>query len=96
MGCPPFIGIFTLLWYNFVGKNYKDGVGMKNMLMEVDTDKCELKTMGGSVFSVNPGDITICCTWIPTAELNIMKNANTTYDYTITNGQSSILAMKMK
>ena len=68
---------------------------MSNMLLEVDTDNFELQMLDGSVFSVNPADITICCTWTPTAELSIKKNSNQTYNYTITNDGSSIYAMKI-
>ena len=40
---------------------------MKKMLLEVDTDECKLTMSDGSKWSVNPGDITICCTWLPTS-----------------------------
>lgn len=46
---------------------------MKKTLYEVDTDKGVLKTMEGDEYFINPGDLPTCCTWIPTAELEIKK-----------------------
>lgn len=44
---------------------------MKRMLNEVDIDNCKLITIEGEEFTVDPFDITICCTWSPTVELEI-------------------------
>lgn len=44
---------------------------MYAMLNEVDTEKCKLTTLEGREYFVEPWDITICCTWSPTAELEI-------------------------
>ena len=44
---------------------------MKKFLLEVNCDTFEICTMDGSKYKVVPGDITICCTWTPTMELEI-------------------------
>ena len=68
---------------------------MKKMLLEVDTDECKLTMSDGSKWSVNPGDITICCAWLPTSELVVKGNSDAIYNYTITNGGVSIRAMRI-
>jgi hypothetical protein len=45
---------------------------MRVMLNEVDTETFKLTTMEGDEYFVEPWDITICCTWTPTAELEIV------------------------
>lgn len=44
---------------------------MKTMLLEVNTDDFTLTTLDGNVYLVEPGDITVCCTWTPTTEIEI-------------------------
>ena len=44
---------------------------MKKFLLAVNCDTFEICTMDGSKYKVVPGDITICCTWTPTMELEI-------------------------
>lgn len=44
---------------------------MRAMLLEVDLDRGELITLDGDKYLVNPSDLSTCCTWIPTAELEI-------------------------
>ena len=50
---------------------------MKKMLLKVDYNTLEIHTMGGTTYKVHPGDITICCTWTPTAELEIDSKKKT-------------------
>lgn len=51
-------------------------MNMKDMLLEVDAKTFQLSTMNGLIFNVEPFDITICCTWTPTASIEIKKNTN--------------------
>lgn len=44
---------------------------MKRLLSEVNLETGELITLEGERFLVNPGDLPTCCTWTPTAELEI-------------------------
>ena len=44
---------------------------MRAMLLEVNLDTGELITLEGKKYLVNPGDLSTCCTWTPTAELDI-------------------------
>jgi len=44
---------------------------MKTMLLEVNADNLKLSTMEGKTYNVEPWDITICCTWTPTTEIEI-------------------------
>jgi len=47
---------------------------MKALLSEVNLDTGELITLDGDKYLVNPGDLPTCCTWTPTAELEINKS----------------------
>lgn len=44
---------------------------MKALLLEVNLETGELTTLEGDRYLVNPGDLPTCCTWTPTAELEI-------------------------
>lgn len=44
---------------------------MKALLLEVNLETGELITLEGARYHVNPGDLPTCCTWSPTAELEI-------------------------
>lgn len=44
---------------------------MKAMLRKVNLDTGELITFDGERYFINPGDLPTCCTWTPTAELEI-------------------------
>lgn len=44
---------------------------MKALLLEVNLETGELITLEGERYLVNPGDLSTCCTWTPTAELEI-------------------------
>lgn len=46
---------------------------MRALLLEVNLDTGELITLDGEKYLVNPGDLPTCCTWTPTAELEINK-----------------------
>lgn len=41
------------------------------MLLEVNLETGELITLEAEKYLVNPGDLPTCCTWTPTAELEI-------------------------
>lgn len=44
---------------------------MKKILLGVNENTFEIHTLDGAKYKVEPGDITICCTWTPTMELEI-------------------------
>lgn len=44
---------------------------MKALLFEVNLETGELITLEGEKYLVTPGDISTCCTWTPTTELDI-------------------------
>ena len=44
---------------------------MKKILLEVNLDTGELITIDGGRYHIDPGDLPTCCTWTPTAELEI-------------------------
>ena len=50
---------------------------MKKILLEVDCNSFKLHTMDGTTYKVEPEDITICCTWTPTMELEIDRKKKT-------------------
>ena len=50
---------------------------MKKILLEVNCDTFELHTLDGITYKIDPGDITICCTWMPTIELEINSKKKT-------------------
>jgi hypothetical protein len=54
-----------------MGERNEGGIELRAMLQEVNLDTGELITLDGEKYLVNPGDLTTCCTWTPTAELEI-------------------------
>lgn len=54
---------------------------MKKTLLEVDDKKGVIITSDGKEYYVSPGDLTICCMWLPMSQLeftgNQVKNINT-------------------
>ena len=60
---------------------------MKTILMDVDTEKFVLSTIDGQEYYVEPGDITICCSWTPTAELEILTQNGQKFCKNLSNGQ---------
>lgn len=50
---------------------------MKKILLEVNCDTFEICTMDDCKYRVVPDDITICCTWTPTMELEIDNKKKT-------------------
>ena len=60
---------------------------MKTMLMEVDVEESTLTTIDGQEYYVEPGDITICCIWTPTAEIEITIQNGQTVCKNLSNGQ---------
>lgn len=60
---------------------------MKTMLMEVSTDTFELSTLDGNVYKVEPWDITVCCTWTPTTEIEIVTENGQKYCKNLSSNQ---------
>lgn len=50
---------------------------MKKILLEVDCNTFEIHTIDGAKYKVELGDITKCCTWTPTMELEIDSKKKT-------------------
>ena len=46
---------------------------MKTTLDHVDDTTFSLMTLDGKEYKIEPADVTICCTWTPTMELEIYK-----------------------
>jgi len=73
------MGIVTITFIIFF--SIKGGTVMKKVLYEVDIDEGVLITSDGMEYYVDPGDLTICCLWLPPVELeffdNKIKNAST-------------------
>ena len=44
---------------------------MKALLSEVNLETGELVTLEGERYLIDPGDLPTCCTWTPTAELEV-------------------------
>lgn len=61
---------------------------MRIMLMEVDTEECTLTTLDGEKYNVNPSDITVCCTWTPTTEIEIVTVGGKKVCKNLSSGQS--------
>ncbi len=61
---------------------------MKKTLYEVDTDNGVLKTLEGDEYIINPSDLPICCTWIPTTELEIKMDRGAIICTNLENGIS--------
>ena len=60
---------------------------MKTMLMEVNTEKFELSTLDGKTYGIEPWDITICCTWTPTTEIEITTDKEQKYCINLSTNQ---------
>ena len=60
---------------------------MKTMLMEVNTDTFELSTLDGTTYRVEPWDITVCCTWMPTTEIEIFTEKGQKYCKNLSSNQ---------
>ena len=61
---------------------------MKKTLYEVDTDNGVLKTLEGDEYIINPRDLPICWTWIPTTELEIKMDRGAIICTNLENGIS--------
>lgn len=48
---------------------------MKALLSEVNLETEELITLDGKSYHVTPGDLSTCCSWTPTAKLEINLNS---------------------
>ncbi len=64
---------------------------MESILIEVKKDGEKIILLDGSEWLINPGDIPTVSTWIPTAEILIIKtNSNDYFCYKITNKSINI------
>ncbi len=66
------------------------------MLNEVINDGEKISLMDGSIWQINPGDMPTVCTWIPTAEIEISSNDDSTFDHTLTNKDINVSVNAMK
>lgn len=66
------------------------------MLNEVINDGEKISLMDGSIWQINPEDIPTVCTWIPTAEIEISTNDDSTFDHTLTNKNINVSVNAMK
>lgn len=68
------------------------------ILNEVINDGEKISLMDGSIWQINPSDMPIVCTWIPTAEIEVSSSDDTVFDYTLTNKNIgvSVIAMRLK
>lgn len=67
-----------------------------DMLNEVINDGEKISLMDGSIWQINPGDMPTVCTWIPTAEIEISSNDDSTFDHTLTNKNINVSVNAMK
>ena len=65
---------------------------MKKTLYEVEPDS--LSFLNGGTYLINPRDMPSCCLWQPFITIEIEKNNNTYYNYTLTYNGTSVLARK--
>ncbi|MHC4165894.1 MAG: hypothetical protein ACYSWQ_02930 [Planctomycetota bacterium] len=56
------------------------------MLQEVINDGEKISLMDGSVWWINPTDMSTVCTWLPTAEIEISSSDDPVFDHILTNG----------
>ncbi|GEM_PF-5360212 len=47
---------------------------MKYILLEVDINKCTIRTLEGKTFKIKPYDMSVTVSWTPTATLIYNKN----------------------
>ena len=66
------------------------------MLDEVINDGEKVSLMDGSIRQINPGDMPTVCTWIPTAQIEISSNDDSTFDHTLTNKEINVSVKAMK
>lgn len=52
---------------------------MKTTLDHVDDTTFSLMTLDGKEYKIELADVTICCAWTPTMELEIYKRGNQKY-----------------
>ena len=67
------------------------------MLNEVINNGEKISLMDGSIWEINPSDMPIVCTWIPTAEIEISVSNEPDFDHILTNKNIgvSVKAMRM-
>jgi hypothetical protein len=64
---------------------------MNRILLEVIDDSATLVMEDGSRWALNPGDMPRCCTWPPTAPLDIKRtSAFEIFPYTIVNREAGV------
>ncbi|HHU21993.1 MAG TPA: hypothetical protein GXZ52_01020 [Clostridiales bacterium] len=71
---------------------------MGTILLEINADECTLTAATStsvSVYLIDPYDFSICCAWIPTAELRIEKRAGGYRCTNLNTGTSARLTEKL-
>lgn len=70
----------------------------ETMLLEVDIDNEEfhLTLMDGSNWFVNPGDLPTVATWTPTSEITLERNADSVFNFDITNMSEGVTIRAMQ
>lgn len=59
------------------------------LLDEIDDEEFTLTLLDGSVWDLNPSDISVACAWSPTARISIKENVNNeTFSSSLTNLES--------
>ena len=66
------------------------------MLNEIINSGEKISLMDGSIWQINPGDMPTVCTWIPTAEIEISSNNDSSFDHTLTNKNINVSVNAMK
>jgi hypothetical protein len=72
---------------------------LKNIqtIYEISDDLERIITVEGDIWSVEPGDQTIICTWLPIDTIVVrLVNPGSVWPYEIKNGDISIRAMRVK
>ncbi|MEG2146676.1 MAG: hypothetical protein RRY06_08610 [Lachnospiraceae bacterium] len=60
---------------------------MKTTLEEVNIETCKLSTTNGKTYNVEPWDITVCCTWTATTEIEISSENGQKYCTNLSSSQ---------
>lgn len=59
---------------------------MYGTFLECHLDDCELELLDGTIWSINPGDLSIVSCWTPSTKVKIETiSSNRYYNYKITN-----------
>ena len=67
------------------------------MLNEILNDGEKLTLMDGTTWQINPGDMPTVCTWIPTAEIEVIENdEDVVFNYILINRNINVSVRVMK